>query len=292
VIYDIRHITTYSYSGEVTYAHCALRLLPRSDPGQTVISAELIIDPKPVRTEPRTCFFGNSLITATLATAHRKLRVEARSRVAVERDAPPDAGATMPWEAAREAAFASQTLAPASPAHMLHASRLAPLLGPVTDYARQSFPPGRPVLDAAIDLMRRIQADFIYDPKATLVTTPLGEAFAARRGVCQDFAHVMIAGLRGLGLPASYVSGYLRTLPPPGQKRLEGADASHAWVALWCGPDIGFIGLDPTNGVVVGDDHVVLAIGRDYADVAPIGGVLLGSGDQRIDVAVDVIPVG
>ena len=159
-------------------------------------------------------------------------------------------------------------------------------------YARESFGKARPVLEAASELMARIRRDFTYDPEATEVSTPLAEAFAQRHGVCQDFAHIMIAGLRGLGLPAAYVSGYIRTIPPPGQKRLEGADASHAWALLWCGPETGWIGLDPTNDLIVADDHIVTAVGRDYADVAPLDGVLIGPGSQKIGIAVDVIPVG
>jgi transglutaminase-like putative cysteine protease len=139
--------------------------------------------------------------------------------------------------------------------------------------------------------MRRIWDDFDYDPKATLVSTPLGEAFMKKKGVCQDFAHIMIAGLRGVGVPARYVSGYLRTVPPAGKERLEGADATHAWVSVWCGPFDGWVGLDPTNNILVGDDHIILAEGRDYADVAPISGVILSSGAQDVSVAVDVIPV-
>jgi transglutaminase-like putative cysteine protease len=147
--------------------------------------------------------------------------------------------------------------------------------------------------------MHRIRDDFRFDAKATTVSTPLAEAFALRAGVCQDFAHVMIAGLRGLGLPAAYVSGYLRTRPPPGRPRLRGADASHAWVALWCGADHGagegigeggWIGLDPTNACVVRDDHIVVARGRDYGDVAPIDGIVASAGAQKLTVEVDVIP--
>ena len=138
--------------------------------------------------------------------------------------------------------------------------------------------------------MARIRDEFRYDAKATDVSTSAEEAFAARRGVCQDFSHIMICGLRGLGLPAAYVSGYLRTLPPPGQKRLQGADATHAWVALWCGEDRGWVGFDPTNNLVARNDHVVLAVGRDYSDVAPIKGLILTPGDQSLKVEVDVIP--
>ena len=162
----------------------------------------------------------------------------------------------------------------------------------VIAYARKSFAPLRPVLEAASELMARIRNDFDYDPDATEVSTPLAEAFRERHGVGQDFAHIMIAGLRGLGLPAAYVSGYIRTIPPPGQKRLEGSDASHAWVMLWCGPETGWIGLDPTNDLIVADDHIVTAYGRDYADVSPLDGVLVGPGSQKVGVAVDVIPVG
>jgi transglutaminase-like putative cysteine protease len=138
--------------------------------------------------------------------------------------------------------------------------------------------------------MGRMRRDFIYDSKATDVSTPPAEAFAARRGVCQDFAHIMICGLRGLGLPARYVSGYIRTIPPPGKPRLEGADATHAWVALWCGAEQGWIGLDPTNDLVVQGDHIVLASGRDYSDVAPIDGIILAPGKQTLKVEVDVVP--
>ena len=139
--------------------------------------------------------------------------------------------------------------------------------------------------------MHRIRTDFKYDPKATVISTPLREVFEKRHGVCQDFAHIMIAGLRGLGLPAAYVSGYLRTIPPPGKPRLQGADATHAWVSLWCGPKTGWIGFDPTNDILVATDHIVLAIGRDFSDVSPVDGVIVGSRKQKLAVAVDVLLV-
>ena len=158
--------------------------------------------------------------------------------------------------------------------------------------AAESFAPGRPVLDAAVDLMRRIKADFVYEIGATTASTTPPMSFALRRGVCQDFAHIMISGMRGLGLPVAYVSGYLRTVRSPGEARLEGADAMHAWVLAWCGEEAGWRGLDPTNAIAAGDDHVVLAVGRDYADVAPIDGVIYAAGGQRLKVAVSVTPVG
>jgi transglutaminase-like putative cysteine protease len=140
--------------------------------------------------------------------------------------------------------------------------------------------------------MHRIRTQFKYDPKATVISTPLREVFDKRHGVCQDFAHVMIAGLRGLGLPAAYVSGYLRTIPPPGKPRLQGADATHALVSLWCGGELGWIGLDPTNDMLIENDHIILGVGRDFSDVSPVDGIIVGSRKQKLNVAVDVIVVG
>jgi transglutaminase-like putative cysteine protease len=220
---------------------------------------------------------------------HDTLSVRVAARVAVKRDVAPEA--TPPWEEIREAAFASIDLSPNSPAHYLFPSRQVSLDPEIRAYAADSFSAGRPVLDAAVDLMRRIKADFVYEIGATTASTTPPMSFALRRGVCQDFAHIMISGMRGLGLPAAYVSGYLRTAPSAGKDRLEGAGAMHAWVLVGCGEDVGWRGLDPTNGIFAGDDHVVLAIGRDYADVAPIDGVIFASGGQRLEVSVSVTPV-
>jgi transglutaminase-like putative cysteine protease len=205
--------------------------------------------------------------------------------------APAAAAATTPWESVRTDTYASADIGPESPVHYVHASRQVTLDPAIRDYVRPSFPAGRPVLAGATELMRRIKDDFTYEPGATTVTTTPTAAFGSRRGVCQDFAHVMIAGLRSIGLPARYVSGFLRTVPRPGAERLEGADAMHAWVMVWCGAATGWRGLDPTNALTAGEDHVVLAIGRDYADVAPIDGVMLTSGRQQLTTAVDVIPI-
>ncbi|WP_034991718.1 transglutaminase family protein [Beijerinckia mobilis] len=290
MIYEVRHVTTYAYGSTVTFSHCLLRLLPKDGPGQTVFVTDLLIDPAPARIEERLCFFGNRLTSLTIETAHRALRVEARSSVEVRRDPPPAENLTRAWEDIREEAFDTSTLAPDSPAHFLHPSRFVPAFEPAAIYAKESFGRARPVLAGAAELMSRIRADFRYDPKATIISTPLSEAFEKRHGVCQDFAHIMIAGLRGIGLPAAYISGYIRTIPPPGQPRLEGADAMHAWVAVWCGEEWGWIGLDPTNDMMIGDDHIVLAKGRDYADISPVAGIILGSREQDVDVSVDVVP--
>ena len=290
MIYDIRHVTTYRYDAPVASARCTLRLLPSNDDGQRVFDSGLEVAPNPSAITERTDFFGTRVANVTIASTHRELRITALSRVEVERRAAPAAELTPAWEDVRQSAFSSSALGPQAPAHYLYPSRLVPLHGPATDYARESFGKGRPIVEAAAELMTRIRQEFKYDPKATAVSTPLSEAFESRGGVCQDFAHIMIAGLRGLGLSAAYVSGYIRTLPPPGKPRLVGADASHAWVSLWCGEAFGWLDFDPTNAIMAGNDHIVIARGRDYADVSPIDGVILASGNQTLSVSVDVAP--
>ncbi|SFK19701.1 transglutaminase family protein [Methylocapsa palsarum] len=290
MIYDVRHVTTYEYGSTVTFSHCALRLLPNDAPGQTVLSSELSVDPEPSQIEERICFFGNRVTSLTISAEHQELIVTARTSLEIDRAPAPAPDSTLSFEAVREQAFDTESLDKDSPAHFLHPSRFVPRFQPAADYAKTCFLDGRPVLAGAVELMRRIRADFKYDTKATVVSTPIWEAFEKRRGVCQDFAHIMIAGLRGLGLPAAYVSGYIRTIPPPGKKRLEGADAMHAWVSVWCGGDAGWIDLDPTNSMMIGNDHIVLAKGRDYADISPVAGIILGTSEQDVDVQVDVVP--
>lgn len=289
MIYDIDHVTTYEYGSRVGGARCVLRLEPRREPGQDVLSAGIDVDPAPMESASVIDFFGNAVRVLRFGDPHATLVIRARSRVVVQ--PPADVLWATPWETVRDGAARVADLGPASPIHHLFASRYVPLPDSVTAYAAPSFPAGRSVADGALDLACRIHADFAYDPAATDVSTPVADVMATRRGVCQDFAHLMIAGLRGLGLPAAYVSGYLRTRPPAGRERLAGADATHAWVSVWCGPEAGWIGFDPTNALRAGDDHVVLARGRDYADVAPVSGVVLASAGQRLAVSVDVRPV-
>jgi transglutaminase-like putative cysteine protease len=291
VIYDIRHVTTYAYDSPVSFARCSLRLEPRSGDGQQLVSHSVDIRPQPAERTVRRDFFGTHTESVLIETPHRSLRIDSRSRVSVARHAPERAAPSPAWESVREAALEVTSLAPTSPIGYIFPSPLVPVLGGVTGYASASFPPAGAILAGAIDLMHRIRTDFKYDPKATVISTPLAEAFEKRHGVCQDFAHVMIAGLRGLGLPAAYVSGYLRTIPPPGKPRLQGADATHAWVALWCGQQLGWIGLDPTNDVLIANDHIVLAVGRDFSDVSPVDGIIVGSHKQKLAVAVDVLLV-
>jgi transglutaminase-like putative cysteine protease len=291
VIYDIRHVTSYSYETQVSFARCSLRLEPRSGDGQQLVSHNVEIRPRPADRTIRHDFFGTHTESIVIETPHRSLRIDSRSRVSVSRSAPGRGAESPAWERVRDVAFESTSLGPESPIGYVFASSLVPVQQAVTSYAAASFPPGRGILAGAVDLMHRIRTEFKYDPKATVISTPLGEVFEKRHGVCQDFAHVMIAGLRGLGLPAAYVSGYLRTIPPPGKPRLQGADATHAWVSLWCGERLGWVGFDPTNDILVENDHIVLAVGRDFSDVSPVDGIIVGSRKQKLAVAVDVLLV-
>jgi transglutaminase-like putative cysteine protease len=290
VIYDVRQTTTCSYATPVAHARHVLRLTPVSRDGERVHVAALQIVPEPVHRREGQDFFGNRLTWIEVDEPHETLTVKLSARVAVDAAVEPPPLTTPPWEAVREEAFATNDIGPLSPAHFLFPSRMISLDPEIRDYVRQSFAPGRAVLDAAIELIGRMKADIVYEIGATTVTTTPPMAFALRRGVCQDFAHIMISGLRGIGLPAAYVSGYLRSAPRTDTSRLQGSDAMHAWVMLWCGSAAGWIGLDPTNAVLASDSHVTLAFGRDYTDVAPMDGVIFGSGGQHIDVSVSVTP--
>jgi transglutaminase-like putative cysteine protease len=290
VIYNIRHLTAYTYDRVVASARLVLRVTPRDEAGQHVVTHALNILPVPLSIVTEKDFYGNVVNVVTIDTEHEELTIEATSTVELTHQAAlPLAGE--PWENVSAAALVSRDLTAAAPAHFMFASPRVSLSPDVTRYARESFKPGRGILEASRDLIRRIRAEFDYEPETTDINTPLAQAFTQRQGVCQDFAHIMIAGVRGLGLPAAYVSGYIRTIPRPGEKRLEGADATHAWVAVWCGASDGWLGFDPTNAIDVGNDHIALAIGRDFSDVSPVYGVFVGSGGTELDVEVDVIPV-
>jgi len=290
VIYDVRQTTTCEYASPVAHARHVLRLTPVPRDGQRVHLAALQILPEPMHRREGLDFFGNRLTWIEIEEPHDTLTVKLAARVALDLEAVPEPQSTPPWEEVREQAFAASDIGPLSPAHFLFPSRMVSLDPEIRDYVRESFSPERPILDAAIELIRRLKIDITYEIGATTVTTTPPMSFALRRGVCQDFAHIMISGLRGIGLPAAYVSGYLRSAPRTDAGRLQGSEAMHAWVLLWCGPKAGWIGLDPTNAILAKDEHVTLAVGRDYTDVAPVDGVIVGSGRQRMEVSVSVTP--
>lgn len=280
----ILHRTRYAYGAPAAFSQHLLRLTPRERADQHVISHDIVIAPAPESLDRIEDAFGNRLVAATVSEPHETLEIVAHT--VVERRPDPDlmAGASTPWEEVVAAAAAPGGLAAAP---FAQPSAFTAADDALEGWTRASFPPGRPALDGARELCSRLHEEFAYLPGSTGAETTALQSFRIREGVCQDFAHVMIAGLRALGLPAAYVSGYLRTRPPPGRPRLVGADASHAWVEVW-DPRLGWTGLDPTNDVEPADEHVVLAVGRDYADCAPVTGLVVGSGDQILSVSVDV----
>ncbi|WP_062210116.1 transglutaminase family protein, partial [Aureimonas sp. AU12] len=274
--YDIRLKIGYHYPGLVKDARHILRVSPRWDRGQTVERISLEIGPAPSEIADDTDFFGNACDHLIIHQPHDELAIELKVRVGVERPAPDlDAGSSV--ADTRRLALASRDPGGESPIHFLGAGRLVAPSPEVARYLGETLDPAMPVAAAMLALSRRIKSEFKFQSGVSTITTSVAETFASRRGVCQDFSHMMIAGLRAAGLPAAYASGFLRTEPPPGRPRLEGADAMHAWVEVWTGPDSGWMGFDPTNGCLASEDHVLVAVGRDYADVAPIDGVLITS---------------
>ena len=291
MIYDIRHVTRFDYGASVKFARCNLRLKPIHWSGQELRDYRLTISPSG-RTAPARAEVGlANVVRLVVEEPVRHLVIESVSRIAVDRPVPMPSDSDPTLAEIAIAARASRDSSPAGPANYLFPSPLIPLDRAIADWCAEDLHPDRPSLEAAISLAGRIQREFAFDPEATLVDTVPHEAFQKRGGVCQDFAQIMITGLRAAGLPAAYASGYIRTIPPPGQPRLVGADATHAWVLLWCGPDLGWVGVDPTNGIWMAGDHIIMAIGRDYGEIAPIDGVVLGSGAQKMHVSVDVAPV-
>jgi len=294
--YHIRHDTHYAYSQAVRLSHQMLRLTPRSLPWQTCTSHGISIMPEPQNLRMFLDSFGNPLQSFSLENDHTDLRAVAESWVTLTpRQLPP---ATPSWEQARAALSyqAGQFLLPddLEATRYLFESAHVRIKREFLAYAAESFTPGLPLLAGIDALMTRIFQEFTFDPLATTVSTPVTEVFATRRGVCQDFAHFMLSCLRSLGLAARYVSGYLLTEPPPGQPRLIGADASHAWVSVYCpgfnGQASSWIDADPTNGIFPDTSHITLGWGRDFLDISPLRGVLIGGGQQTMDVAVTVMP--
>jgi transglutaminase-like putative cysteine protease len=288
VRYRVRHATRYAYGAGVDLAAHLLHLTPRELPGQRVLAARITADPPAGRRRDGPDHFGNTATWLFLEAPHTEFAVVAEAVVEVGFPAPPTPAATPAWEAVAEAARSG---AEPAAAEFRAPSPMIPAVPAAGAFAATCFPPGRPVLAGLLELNARIARDFTFRAGVTSLATPVEEVLARREGVCQDFSQLMIAALRALGLPARYVSGYVRTRPPPGERRRRGADQSHAWVGCWLGPGLGWVDLDPTNGLVVAEEHVVLAWGRDYADVSPVRGVVLGGGaSQGLAVAVDLEP--
>lgn len=285
--YRVTHTTTYTYARPVDLASHMLHLSPRSFPGQKVIWSDLQADPPASRTNAGSDHFGNHVAWMFMDSRHASFAVTVKAEVDVAFPPPPEAETTMAWEDVAKAACAGGPDAWQA-AEFVFDSPMIPSEPAAGAYAAPCFTPGRPILLALLELNGRIRREFSFNAGVTNVQTPVSRVLAQRAGVCQDFTHLMIAALRAHGLPARYVSGYLRTKPPPGTKPRQGADQSHAWVGAWLGPLHGWVDLDPTNDLVVHDEHVVLAWGRDYGDISPVRGVILGGGRHSVSVGVDL----
>lgn len=290
MIYEISHRTAYSYATAVTQSQHLVHLAPRPMPRQTVIRHDLVVQPTPTTRTDRIDAFANPVSNLEIDEEHVEFVIHARSVVAVTPRAAVDVETGTAWEALSLAVSRPRNGIDLDAAQHAVASPATAASRAIVDYASACFVPGRPAIAIARDLTRRIFTDFTFDAEATDVSTPIDHVLRERRGVCQDFAHLALACCRAFGLPARYVSGYVLTRPPEGQEKLQGSDASHAWFSLWT-PEFGWIDFDPTNDLMPNEEHIAFAVGREYRDIAPITGILLGGGEHTVDVAVDVVPV-
>ena len=285
--FRVVHLTRYEYAEPVSLCHSIAHLKPLQTRRQRCLASQLRVDPWPAVMREREDFFGNRVNYFSIQQAHSALEVIASSEVEVTVLALPEADKTPAWERVVTRLYDRGDGLMANARMFTLPSPQVPLDSAARDYAARSFTAGRPILAATLELMERIYCEFDYDPLSTTVATPVAEVMQQRRGVCQDFAHVAIAGLRGLGLAARYVSGYLETLPPPGQIKLQGADASHAWFAVLI-PEVGRVDFDPTNNQTPNLQYITTAVGRDFQDVTPLRGIFYGGGAHELRVAVDV----
>nr|AHG53046.1 COG1305 Transglutaminase-like enzymes, putative cysteine proteases [uncultured bacterium B3TF_MPn1] len=286
--YRISHTTKYEYEADVNVCQNLARLTPSSDARQTCLSSVLNVDPEPKSIRTYSDAYGNKVTYFEISYPHRELTITVESEVLVKNLSQHELfKSDMPWDEVRRQIHESSEESCIMVREWCLPSPLVPITDEITAYAAKSFTPSRPIIEATNDLMRRIYEDFKYDPSFTTISTPLQKVLAHKKGVCQDFAHLAIACLRSLSLPARYVSGYIETKPPTGGVRLEGADASHAWFSVYT-PASGWVNFDPTNNLVPDDQHIVLAQGRDFADVTPLKGVIYDGGNHELSVAVTV----
>jgi len=292
LLYKIVHTTSYTYSEPVSICHNIARLVPRSFDKQQCRKSVVSISPQPGAMHEYEDFFGNKVMYFAIQQEHKSLTVTVSSEVEKINYESPEMNlyAAVPWQEVRE--LARQSTPAWLDVHQYIPETVFTSFTPgITAYALQSFTPGRPMFDASLDLMQRIYRDFEFKPGFTTISTPLSEVMKARKGVCQDFAHLAIACVRSIGLPARYVSGYLETIAPPGKEKMAGADASHAWFSVYI-PYMGWVDFDPTNNQIPAAQHITASWGRDYADIAPLKGVIINSGPHQLAVSVDVKRVG
>jgi transglutaminase-like putative cysteine protease len=290
VVYRVTHVTSYRYSQAVSICHNEARLTPRNTPHQRLLRSQLLVEPAVATHDRGVDYFGNGVHWFALEEAHTHLDVTAVSEVDITPFQAPAGALSAAWESARDRLRDDRSPEGLSAYELVFESPHIRFEAELVAYAQASFPRGRPLLEAVLDLTRRIHDEFQYQPGSTTVATPLREVLRARRGVCQDFAHLEIGMLRALGLSARYVSGYVYNQPREGTRVLTGGDASHAWIGVYC-PDFGYVDFDPTNGSIPSDEHVTLAWGRDFSDASPLKGVILGGGEHTVGVSVDVARV-
>lgn len=290
VQYRVQHRTTFSYASDVTLSQQLLRLVPRATPTQIVDNSVILIDPTPMARRTRIDYFGNLLTRISIQEPHRRLSVQASSTVTIDAPPPPELESSPRWEFVRAEMRKPATHDAATAAGFCFPSPYIDVPPAITVLVHDLFVPEAPVLAATMALTQRIYKEFTYEGGVTDIWTPVKKVLELRKGVCQDFAHLQIAALRAIGLPARYVSGYLLTHPEPGKPRLIGADESHAWLSLWV-PGLGWVDFDPTNNSMPSNEHIVLGWGRDYGDVSPIKGFIVGGGAHKLKVSVDVAPI-
>lgn len=289
VVYDVSHRTTYRYSTPVALSHHVLHLTPRSSPSQICHRSALSITPTPSAHATGVDYFGNPVAFITLQNQHKELLLHARSVIEVLPTERPDPASTMAWDAIFERLSGDTSDEALDALQYAFETPQTLATDEIRRFAERLFPPARPVLAGTLALTDALHRELTFDTTATTVSTPLADVWRSRRGVCQDFAHLQIACLRALRIPARYVSGYILTRPPEGKDKLVGADASHAWLSVWC-PGDGWVDVDPTNNVWVGHEHATLAWGRDYSDISPVNGAIFGGGAHAIQVGVDMVP--
>jgi len=294
MVFQLSHSTSYKYGNGVTFCHNIATLKPRDFLGQTILSYDLEISPKPTEISERIDFFGNTITRFSIQQYHKELKVIAKSKVLRDYTLAPDIyqspiGMAMTLDNAIEELKSTNQEILEVKQFILESILIAKISKNIKEYALASFKPNRPIFEAALELMERIFTDFEFNPNATNVATPIQEVMENKKGVCQDFAQIAIACVRSIGLPARYVSGYIETLPPPGKEKLVGTDASHAWFSLYI-PKFGWVDFDPTNNQIPKNQHIIVAYGRDYYDVPPLKGVIFSSGENKMKVAVDIRP--
>ncbi len=287
--FHIRHTTRYKYSEPASLSQNELYLHPRDTQYQKILSSRLVIEPKPAFTRTRSDFFGNLVDVFMVQASHRELSITADSLIETAVPHPPGAPSTPAWESVAEHLRAYPGEADLEAYQFVFPSPMISVSQALKRYGEPSFRAGAPILEAALDLTRRINEEFIYEKGATTIGTTMEAVLESKTGVCQDFAHFQIGVMRAYGLAVRYVSGYLETQPPPGKPKLLGADASHAWLSVYI-PYRGWVDLDPTNNLIPGDRHITIAWGRDYSDVTPAKGIVMGGGVQSQSILVDVLP--